>query len=956
MAEAVRLVIWDLDETFWKGTVTEGGITEYVQAHHDVVIALARRGIVSSICSKNDHEPILRILQEKGIADYFVFPSINWETKGPRLASLIETIQLRPATVMFIDDNPGNRGEAARFVPDLQIEDEHFIARLLDDPRFKGKDDEGLSRLAQYKLLEQRKQDERCASGDNEEFLRSCDIRVHIEYDVLPHIDRVIELINRTNQLNFTKLRLTEDAEQAREQLTRFFTSHWHQSGLVRVADKYGDYGFVGFFMVRNGLIDVEGARLTPILLHYCFSCRTLGMQIETWLYRYLKQPRLTVKGDVLTDIFTDRDIDWIRLVSSMDECTAPIPRLAPEIRLHGGCDITSVGHYLNASSDSMVVTGNFHAGVGFVRLNGASLLLSACDRRNALFREEAAALRIPYEMMVSNYFDDARAGTAFVFGGQYDCYGPGRWRHHRYRHKKHGWEIRIEPEVLKIPDLTLASPELIAQRAEEAAATPEKKADAGAMAAHVRMHYESIDPPSDADLKRSMEEIFARLPVGSKLVVMLDHNQMRMANGSLQDQPWVDHYNMMIRSIAAPYPFVAVVCYSEFIRSEDEIRSGGNHYDRAVYKRMSEAILGALQELPTKDIHVRSPSAPASPSKPLTAIETGSGRMPGPWPDVSTIIAAKTNPCVLGHVVVDRPELRIEHFRNRAKTSSVVFTFGDRAYRDPGGQGFVTERLLKNGMDVVAIETSSDAGGRNLLDHDIAEIERWLSWTSTPYRLRLGYGSGRDACAAIRFSNILRLHRVVALTPPFRSELPGERSGKDDPPLLPHCGGIFPTPGEAGFVEIARHVPNQCDYMVIFDPKGCDVEYIRRLQHVVTPERLKLMAVPYAGQYLLDLGILAELALIALSEGRFTTIAEARRQVTARSTVHLFRLAEHCLSRGHLRWALAINRRMATSTDSRECQLQASEILRRLGRFDEAIAALDGLLGEPDPIIHANI
>ena len=45
-AENVRLVIWDLDETFWKGTLSEGGIEEYVQANHDLVVALARRGIV----------------------------------------------------------------------------------------------------------------------------------------------------------------------------------------------------------------------------------------------------------------------------------------------------------------------------------------------------------------------------------------------------------------------------------------------------------------------------------------------------------------------------------------------------------------------------------------------------------------------------------------------------------------------------------------------------------------------------------------------------------------------------------------------------------------------------------------------------------------------------------------------------------------------------------------------
>jgi hypothetical protein len=39
----------DLDETFWKGILTEGGI-EYQQSPHDIVIELARRGIMSSIC------------------------------------------------------------------------------------------------------------------------------------------------------------------------------------------------------------------------------------------------------------------------------------------------------------------------------------------------------------------------------------------------------------------------------------------------------------------------------------------------------------------------------------------------------------------------------------------------------------------------------------------------------------------------------------------------------------------------------------------------------------------------------------------------------------------------------------------------------------------------------------------------------------------------------------------
>ena len=80
MPEAVRLVIWDLDETFWKGTLDEGGIKEYVQAHHDVVVELARRGIVSSICSKNDADAVRAILQEKGIWEYSSFRA----SIGPR--------------------------------------------------------------------------------------------------------------------------------------------------------------------------------------------------------------------------------------------------------------------------------------------------------------------------------------------------------------------------------------------------------------------------------------------------------------------------------------------------------------------------------------------------------------------------------------------------------------------------------------------------------------------------------------------------------------------------------------------------------------------------------------------------------------------------------------------------------------------------------------------------------
>ena len=334
MVEAVRLVIWDLDDTFWKGTVTEGGITEYIQLHHDIVVELAKRGILSSICSKNDMQQIIDLLKRYGIFDYFVFPSISWDSKGPRLKSLVEAVQLRAATVMFIDDNPNNRAEAKSFLPDLQIEDETFIAQILDDPRFKGKEDHKLSRLSQYKLLKSRKQ-EQASAGDNKEFLRNSDIRVYIEHDTEAHLDRAVELINRTNQLNFTKKRLSEDPEIAGLELLKQLrggNGRRRNSGLVRVIDKYGDYGFVGFFLVENTGLDVAEGKVSRSLLHYCFSCRTLGMGIEQWLYSHLQRPDVTIVGEVLGDLVHSEPIDWIEMVSSVSGTMATIRKVASEI------------------------------------------------------------------------------------------------------------------------------------------------------------------------------------------------------------------------------------------------------------------------------------------------------------------------------------------------------------------------------------------------------------------------------------------------------------------------------------------------------------------------------------------------------------------------------------------------------------------------------------------------
>ena len=88
LLDSIKLVIWDLDETFWQGTISEGPIS-FVENNIEAVRNLTDRGVVNAICSKNDFEAVEKVLKgEQDIWQYFVFPSIDWTAKGVRIKHL----------------------------------------------------------------------------------------------------------------------------------------------------------------------------------------------------------------------------------------------------------------------------------------------------------------------------------------------------------------------------------------------------------------------------------------------------------------------------------------------------------------------------------------------------------------------------------------------------------------------------------------------------------------------------------------------------------------------------------------------------------------------------------------------------------------------------------------------------------------------------------------------------
>ena len=572
LPEAVRLVIWDLDETFWQGTLVEGGVVVGETAR-DIVIELARRGIISSICSKNDFTQVQALLESIGVWDYFVFPSINWEPKGPRIAALVNEVQLRPATVMFIDDNPLNLQEACHFMPGIQVSGPEIINDMLKLPLFTGKDDVALTRLKQYKTLALRQANRAQPGVDVSVFLRDSDIRVQIVRDIDLHIERVVELINRTNQLNFTKLRLPEDSVEAIEQIRSLLRRHDIQAGLIHVSDRYGDHGLVGIYVFNS-----EQRRL----LHFCFSCRILGMGVEQWLYALLGRPAIAISGEVISDLKSPGAVDWINQERSEALDHASGSKLCVDALVaRGGCDLSAVTHYLG--SYGLKVTGEFNIVREGVALRTDHSVFIPLTSRALSEDEMSVARRLLYNDsdFHSATFAEDHSSRAFLFSFATDAH------HALYQHRATG---------LVLPCMIGLGPTFKDARKHDILELPEgqrssKRADC---LRFLKEEFDFLGILGEQQFKQNIRMLFVRVN-GSRCFVLrpLDFHTNK-ANGQRYPSSAFLKMNEWTKDVAEEFPAVELVDLVDFVEDPTESDSILHHH-RKVYYQVYQHIVKRL-------------------------------------------------------------------------------------------------------------------------------------------------------------------------------------------------------------------------------------------------------------------------------------------------------------------------------------------------------------------------
>jgi hypothetical protein len=382
--------------------------------------------------------------------------------------------------------------------------------------------------------------------------------------------------------LNFTKKRLPEGRDDAVAQIRKASKGFWQHLGLIRVVDRYGDYGHVGFFEHR----DTRGGG-SGTLEHFCFSCRTLGMGVEKWVYDKLGRPRIEIVGEVLTDLSSNEQICWITLQPHSKEQEWTVPSI-PEVRLRGGCETDSLSAYLAIHSGNCWREATLVRGPFFVRKDVTAHLLIPPEMREDL--EWVSLIRacgLEQSDFETAVFAPCQPGTVIIYSGLGDLYP-------KVRDKRTG-RLFHAPGRRGVNAVEISQKEFdtITDREKY---TDEEKAAAWRSMSAISSLCESKFPgaPFAFDqMEEDLTKLFSRFPGGS-IGFALAADEFSGDERGKWYGPLAIRYNEILGRVAEAFN-IEVFNFGHFVESEGE-RPGGGHFDRIVYFRVAQAMLASIE------------------------------------------------------------------------------------------------------------------------------------------------------------------------------------------------------------------------------------------------------------------------------------------------------------------------------------------------------------------------
>ena len=290
-------LITDLDDTLWAGILGEIGVDRVSwdmagQAHmhglyQQFLGSLASAGVLLAAASKNDRALVEQALARSDIllSKESLFPlEVHWKPKSESVGRILETWNIGPADVFFIDDSPMEVAEVHAVFPQMECivfpkgnyQAIWDLLKRLRDCFGKGiVSSEDMIRLRSIRAastLRGSAPERELGAGD---FLLKAEAVITFCLGTDARDIRAFELINKTNQFNLNGKRLSESDWLSFLQDPAAFVL------TASYEDKYGPLGKVAVIMGKT-----SGRK--AYVSTWVMSCRAFSRRIEHQCLKYL--------------------------------------------------------------------------------------------------------------------------------------------------------------------------------------------------------------------------------------------------------------------------------------------------------------------------------------------------------------------------------------------------------------------------------------------------------------------------------------------------------------------------------------------------------------------------------------------------------------------------------------------------------------------------------------------
>ena len=319
-----KVIVLDCDNTLWKGVCGEDGpsgieVAAPYRTLQEFMIGQMNAGMLLCLCSKNNEKDALDVFDQRTDMllkrEHLVSWRINWNSKSANIKSLATELNLGLDSFIFIDDNPIDCAEVRINCPDvltLQLPPDaesfpSFLNHIWAFDRTCSTNEDRHRTRAYQENMERQQYREQSLSLRN--FVKGLQLRVDIAEATAEEIGRVSQLTFRTNQFNFTTIRRSEN------EIGTFLQREQAHCLVVRVVDRFGDYGLVGVVMYET---EADRYKVDTLLL----SCRILGRGVEHALVSWLGQRAVEEEKRFveITYLPTERNLPALEFITSIGD------------------------------------------------------------------------------------------------------------------------------------------------------------------------------------------------------------------------------------------------------------------------------------------------------------------------------------------------------------------------------------------------------------------------------------------------------------------------------------------------------------------------------------------------------------------------------------------------------------------------------------------------------------